>query len=898
VSGQSSSAESNDPRVAAALRDYLERVDRGEAVDREAFLLQHGEVADELRSLLGAENLIRRLAGDAQRAGAGAEETVPPKSRPKVLGGSGAGALAGQFGRYRIVRALGSGAMGTVYLAEDTQLGRQVALKTPHFQDDPSGELLKRFYREAQAAATLRHPNICPVHDVGKIDQTHYLSMAYIEGNPLSAFVRSSKPQPERQVLALVRKLALALQEAHDHKIVHRDLKPDNVMVDKRGEPLIMDFGLAHHVRPEEEIRLTHAGALVGTPAYMSPEQVDGDPEKIGPLSDEYSLGVILYELLTGQLPFRGSIMAVLGQIVTKEAPAPSQARAGLDPRTDALCLKMMAKNPSDRFPSLSAVAEELATILKNPGGSSASMPKSSVGLAPGSESTASDLSATQTLRPQKTLTAGDLASLEELARKCLARHDYEQVIQIAEQVPEAKRGEGLTKLLEKARAATDEIAYLLVEIDEAVRLNDVRTALKKADQLLTIKRGHRRALEIQQQFAGREDAGVVGLEELRSDWKKGGWIPWSVLAFGLVVLLTTAAGLFWWLGRTVIVINADQPGLAISLNGKNALVTVSGKQSIAVTPGKQELTVSSPGLESVTRAFPLDKGHTQRVHVSIEGQKIVVTVERQAPEIVERTSDRPASPRPDAAPKAAAKETRRPPEKQLAATAPVVTPRPAALPKPASAPPAPAPATSPQLSDEKFVPLFNGHDLTGWIRDPRHPRDWRVEKGILVCPGGRSVQSILYSQRDDYKNFHLRMEARLSGTEVAGLYFRVEIPPAGSKDRVPVTGYRIDLRGHASPDETNTGSIWAIGLPGREAYWGAPNPEPIAQTGQWFTLDLIVDGNHTIVLVNGRKTSDGNWTKNHSDHGTGRIALKRIFEERVMQSRKIEIRKVEIAEF
>ncbi len=299
-----------------------------------------------------------------------------PRPGRRGAGESGEGRLKEQFGRYRIVSVLGQGAMGTVYLAEDTQLKRQVALKTPHFEKELSGELLERLYREARAAATLRHPNICPVHDVGEIEGTHYISMAYIEGHPLSAFIRASKPQPERQILIVVRKLAQALQEAHDQKIVHRDLKPANIMVDKRGEPLIMDFGLARQARPDEEIRLTHSGTLVGTPAYMSPEQVDGDWAKIGPLTDEYSLGVILYELLTGQLPYRGSMMAVLGQIVTKDAVPPSQIRNGLDPRIEAACLKMMAKNPSDRFPSLSAVADELATILKNPNARSASSGK------------------------------------------------------------------------------------------------------------------------------------------------------------------------------------------------------------------------------------------------------------------------------------------------------------------------------------------------------------------------------------------------------------------------------------------------------------------------------------------------------------------------------------------
>ncbi len=141
--------------------------------------------------------------------------------------------------------------MGTVYLAEDTQIERQVALKTPHFTEDPTGEQMERFYREARAAGNLRHPNICPIYDFGQIDGKHFISMAYIEGRPLSAFIQPDNQQPERQILLLVRKLASALQEAHDHGVVHRDLKPANIMVDKKGEPIIMDFGLAQQTRRE-----------------------------------------------------------------------------------------------------------------------------------------------------------------------------------------------------------------------------------------------------------------------------------------------------------------------------------------------------------------------------------------------------------------------------------------------------------------------------------------------------------------------------------------------------------------------------------------------------------------------------------------------------------------------
>ena len=265
--------------------------------------------------------------------------------------------------------------MGMVYLAEDTQLLRQVALKTPHFEQEPTPELLERFYREARSAANLRHPNICPVHDVGQIEGTHYISMAFIDGHPLSAFVRTSKPQPERQILIIIRKLAQALAEAHDRGIVHRDLKPANIMVDKRNEPIIMDFGLARQLEREQSVRITQSGMLIGTPAYMSPEQIEGEPDKVGPASDQFSLGVILYELLTGQLPFRGSLSAVMAQILTRDPAPPSQLRPDLDGRIETLCLKMLARDPANRFASLAAVADEIAVILRNPSGKTAAAP-------------------------------------------------------------------------------------------------------------------------------------------------------------------------------------------------------------------------------------------------------------------------------------------------------------------------------------------------------------------------------------------------------------------------------------------------------------------------------------------------------------------------------------------
>ena len=190
------------------------------------------------------------------------QETVPPKAKPDGSPGTAGSGLAGQFGRYRIIRALGKGAMGAVYLAEDTQLERQVAIKTPHFEDDPTGELVERFYREARAAATLRHANICPVYDVGQIDGKHFISMAYIEGRPLSDLIRSGQAAERAANSDRRPQAGPALQEAHDHGIVHRDLKPANIMVDKKGEPIIMDFGLARKPPKRETCRLTQSGAI------------------------------------------------------------------------------------------------------------------------------------------------------------------------------------------------------------------------------------------------------------------------------------------------------------------------------------------------------------------------------------------------------------------------------------------------------------------------------------------------------------------------------------------------------------------------------------------------------------------------------------------------------------
>jgi serine/threonine protein kinase/WD40 repeat protein len=269
-----------------------------------------------------------------------------------------------QFGRYRIGDCLGKGGMGAVFKAYDGQLDRQVALKVPFLGDD-SDDTRERFYREARAAATLQHANICPVFDVGEYGGVPYLTMAFIEGRSLAKARAEGQTFSFVQIAVLLRKLALGMQEAHAHGVVHRDLKPANVLMKPNSEPMIMDFGLARRQDDKKSNGLTQKGDILGTVDYMSPEQVEGDIDKVGPGADIYALGVMLYELLTGRLPFEGSTTAILAYILVKDPIPPRQIRPEIPAKLEEICLKAMAKKPADRYASMAQFAAALAEFLR-----------------------------------------------------------------------------------------------------------------------------------------------------------------------------------------------------------------------------------------------------------------------------------------------------------------------------------------------------------------------------------------------------------------------------------------------------------------------------------------------------------------------------------------------------
>jgi len=277
-----------------------------------------------------------------------------------------------ELGHYRIVRLVGSGGMGDVYLARDLTLERDVAIKFLPADGSDHGDTRKRVLHEAQAAAGLDHPNICAVHEVGETpDGRAFIVMQYVEGETLAAVLRRG-PLPVREALALAARIAEALAAAHKRGIVHRDLKPQNVMVTPSGRPKLLDFGLAKLVQttpsaPDADVQSaqTLVGVVKGTPAYMSPEQVQQRP--VDGRSDLFALGAVLFECLAGRRAFTGaSTSEVFHQILHVHPPPLSQLRSGLHERHDELCRRLLAKDPDDRFQSADEVIGAIRLLVSD----------------------------------------------------------------------------------------------------------------------------------------------------------------------------------------------------------------------------------------------------------------------------------------------------------------------------------------------------------------------------------------------------------------------------------------------------------------------------------------------------------------------------------------------------
>jgi eukaryotic-like serine/threonine-protein kinase len=264
-------------------------------------------------------------------------------------------------GRYRLLRRIGSGGMADVWLAEDSHLQRRVALKILHGRFAQDREFVERFRREAEAAASLQHPNIVAVFDRGDIEGTYYIAMQLLEGRSLKDLIEQGLT-PE-QVVRLIRQVLEAAGFAHRHGVVHRDLKPQNVIVDDEGVATVTDFGIARAGTSE----ITQAGSVMGTPHYLSPEQAQG--QAVTAVSDLYSIGVVLYEALAGRVPFEAdSAVAIAMKQVSHTPQRPSSINPAVSPALDAVVMRALEKDPGRRFQSADAFIAALDAAVRNPG--------------------------------------------------------------------------------------------------------------------------------------------------------------------------------------------------------------------------------------------------------------------------------------------------------------------------------------------------------------------------------------------------------------------------------------------------------------------------------------------------------------------------------------------------
>jgi len=393
-------ADPDELQLDNALLRFLKRHDQGELIDRDAFLQEHPEWADQLKALLEAADWIEHMAGptladsiaDGTRPDAPTPTPLPydpndvtidlrqrnPDAVANVPASAPASAadradfsfvdlpslentqasLPCRFGEYLLEKVLGRGGMGVVYLANQVQLNRRVAIKMIRSGALATNDEVARFYSEARSVAKLDHPNIVTVYHCGENAGHHFFSMDYIPGTDLAKRLLDG-PMDPKEAVRYVRDVARAIDYAHSFGVVHRDLKPANVLIDSDDEVVLTDFGLAKQMGGDQG--LTATGAALGTPSYMSPEQAAGKSADQGEATDVYAMGAILFALLTGKPPFQGeTVMQTLMHVMQRPAPSVRQYRSDVHGDLETIVSKCLEKSPSLRYPSARAFADDL----------------------------------------------------------------------------------------------------------------------------------------------------------------------------------------------------------------------------------------------------------------------------------------------------------------------------------------------------------------------------------------------------------------------------------------------------------------------------------------------------------------------------------------------------------
>jgi formylglycine-generating enzyme required for sulfatase activity/serine/threonine protein kinase len=642
VAEEKSQSAGDDQRLHAVIADYMKRRDAGQKVDQQSLLREFPDLADGLRSYFQGEAILEDPALAITRLGqlpvspsAGRDTSVPGHAAAETASEF----TARTFGRYQLLRPLGEGAMGSVYLAQDTTLDRRVALKMPRKvasgKTKDSAEFLQRFTREARAAAGLKHPSICSVYDAGEIEGTAYITMDFIDGVPLSGLIGTKRLRTVVDILKVLRIIADAVAHAHEKGIIHRDLKPGNILVDNQMNPFVTDFGLARREASADGSRITQEGLLIGTPAYMAPEQVRGEQARVGVTSDIYSLGVILFELLTARLPFEGSVPEMLAKVLRDAPPIPSRLRNDLTEDVDDVVLKMLQKEPERRYRSMKEVIEAIDRLAENLKTSAADeQTRVSQGTAEQARSPfeirkahieqmlkkgqyASAIRDLQALMEEqapaakavvewarstlpsakkeaKALSPSGLKAMLTTAEQLFEKSDYMGCIQLLEDVPSLKRSEAMEVLLQKSQQCEVAAEELMEQIRDKERRENPEGLDVLVRKYLKLKPGNAYAKKL---WTALQTYSAVPAPRRRYRFERGRLQPmpeislfrrYALLAVlvGVLAFLATSAYVIVYLksGSQTLAVHVDDEWLKAQ-GGQLTLVVDGDEHTISTTP-------------------------------------------------------------------------------------------------------------------------------------------------------------------------------------------------------------------------------------------------------------------------------------------------------------------------
>lgn len=360
--------EDSDPReerLGELVNDFFDRRQRGEALTVEGFVASHPDYADDLRKHLDGLRLLGQFgSSNDQTLPASPTAPGPRKSSDAQALTPGPPVILPDIEGYEVQRELGRGGMGVVFKALQHSTKRVVALKVLIEGEFASDASQRRFEREVELAAQLRHPNIIPIYDSGRSGGRMYYAMEYVHGRPLTEYLRAHNPPVEERLRLFIR-ICGAVAHAHLRGVVHRDLKPANILVDADGEPHVLDFGLAK-IGGMRDMAMSITAQVIGTPAYMAPEQVAGDPTAIDPRTDVYSLGIVLYEMLLGSMPYptTGALGDTLNHITGTEPVAPRKKNRSVSRDLETIVLKALAKRKDERYQTAHALSADVSHYL------------------------------------------------------------------------------------------------------------------------------------------------------------------------------------------------------------------------------------------------------------------------------------------------------------------------------------------------------------------------------------------------------------------------------------------------------------------------------------------------------------------------------------------------------